>query len=492
MDLGPNKDLRWLALGLCLAAFVVTWLPRLFWGLWTDEAATFWMACEGWQESIRRVALFPGQSNLYSLIESFVTWKGPWQEPLMRLPSVLAMAVAAWFLKRISEVLIHPDAGWLTIVLFFCAPDIVSLGTSARPYAIALAASLASFWYLLEWLRAPKHSTLLMYLAASVLTLQLHYFFGFIFVVQAIYLAVCKRNGRPVGWALPVAAAIVIPASLIPLVRHLLYTAGEIKTFSFPTPPTFLQLLQMCFQPMLLIAIGLGLLLIAIQSRLTSWRRVQIRPDSVYLLGAWLLLGPIFFFAASRLTQQPFFATRYQLWAEPAFLLLAVWIIAGFPDASRRVMLVAFFAATVLHPGILLQSWRNSENSWREPLAMIRAKSNGEAPQVFITSGQSESGSMTWQTFVPATHRMFAPLTAYPLPNPTIPLPYQFGPDVKTFIQDTPKQRQCFLLAAADSDLGPWMKSYMEQQGYLASVLPVNDYVVMHFQRESVASADRR
>ena len=99
---------------------------------------------------------------------------------------------------------------------------------------------------------------------------------------------------------------------------------------------------------------------------------------------------------------------------------------------------------------------------------------------------------MTWQTFVPATHRMFAPLTAYPLPNPTIPLPYQFGPDVKTFIQDTPKQRQCFLLAAADSDLGPWMKSYMEQQGYLASVLPVNDYVVMHFQRESVASADRR
>ena len=89
----------------------------------------------------------------------------------------------------------------------------------------------------------------------------------------------------------------------------------------------------------------------------------------------------------------------------------------------------------------------------------------------------------------PATHRLFAPLTAYPLRNPTVPLPYQFSEDVKTFVRNTPKDRQSFLLAAADSELGPWMKAYMEQEGFRTSVLPVNDYVVMHFQRESVASA---
>ena len=57
------------------------------------------------------------------------------------------------------------------------------------------------------------------------------------------------------------------------------------------------------------------------------------------------------------------------------------------------------------------------------------------------------------------------------------------------FVRSTPKDLQCFLLAPADSALCPWMKSYMEQEGFRTSVLPVNDYVVMHFQRESVPAA---
>jgi len=489
MECRSTKDLRWLALGLCLAAFLATWLPRLFWGLWTDEASTFWMACEGWREALVRVAASPGQSNLYGLVESFFTGRGPWLEPLMRAPSVIAMGVAGWYLKRISETLIHPDAGWPTLVLFFCAPDIVTFGTSARPYAMALAAALASFWYLLEWLATGKRLTILQYLIASVFTLHLHYFFGFIFVVQAVYLGARKLSGRPVGLALPLAATVVLPASLIPMLRHLLLTAKEASTFAFPEPPTFLQLLQMCFHPTLLLTMGLGLVLVALQKKKASWKLVPLPPASITLLFTWLLLGPIVFFLAARFTPNPFFATRFQLWAGPAFLLLATWMIAGLSLESKKLMLVAFFAGTVLHPGNMMQSWRDSSTSWREPLQVVRDRSRTETPQVFVASGLVESGPVQWQTMSPATHRLFAPLTAYPLRNPTIPLPYQFGHDVKSFVQDTPKERQCFLLAASDSELGPWMKSYMEQQGYLTTVLPVNDYVVMHFQRESVASA---
>ncbi len=491
MELSPKKDLRWLALGLCLAAFVATWLPRLFWGLWTDEASTFWMACEGWKEAVVRVAASPGQSNLYGFVESFFTGRGPWLEPLMRTPSVIAMGIAGWYLKRISEALIHKDAGWPIVVLFFCAPDIINFGTSARPYAMALAAALASFWYLLEWLESGRRLTILKYLAASVFTLHLHYFFGFIFVVQAVYLVASKLSGRPVGLALPVAAAIVLPASLVPMLRHLALTAKEANTFAFPEPPSFVHLLQMCFHPTLLLTLGLGLVLVAMQKRKTSWNPVHLPPASIALLATWLLLGPLAFFLAARLTPHALFSTRFQLWAGPAFLLLAAWTIVGLSTESRKLMLLAFFAGTVLHPGNMMQSWRDSTTSWREPLQLVRDRSISEAPPVFVASGLVESGPIQWQTMSPATHRLFAPLTAYPLRNPTIPLPYQFGQDVKAFIQNTPKHRQCFLLAAADSELGPWMKSYMEQQGYLTSVLPVNDYVVMHFQRESVAAADR-
>ena len=119
-------------------------------------------------------------------------------EPLLRIPSVLAIAVSAWHLKRLAEIVIHGGAGWLTLVPFICAPDTVNFGTSARPYALALAGSIASFRYLLEWQKAPDRKTLAKYLIASVLTLYFHYFFGFIFVIQALFLISCRIFGHRV------------------------------------------------------------------------------------------------------------------------------------------------------------------------------------------------------------------------------------------------------------------------------------------------------
>lgn len=491
MEPRSAKELRWLALGLCLVAFGMAWWPRLFWGLWSDEASTFWMACEGWREALVRVAGYPGQSALYIFVQSFFTGWGPWQEPLMRLPSVLAMVAAGWYLKRISEELIHKEAGWLAVVLFFCAPDMVNFGTSARPYAMALAAALASFWYLLAWLDSGRRWTIVQYLAASVLTLHLHYFFGFIFVVQAIYLVVRRLSGQRVGLALPVAAAVVLPASLIPLLQHMMMTAKEAITFAFPEPPTMLQLLQMCFQPPLLLTLGLGLVLLAMQKQKLRWNPIVLPRASFTLLGIWLLLGPIVFFLAARLTSHTLFSTRFQLWAGPALLLLAAWMIAGFPYESRRIMLLAFFAGTILHPGSLLQNWRDSATSWREPIQTVRELSGSALAPVYVASGLVESGGMDWQTMSPATDRMFSPLTAYPLRNPLVPLPYQFGEEVKEFVQTAPKARECYLIAAADSGVGPWMKSYMEQEGYTASLKPVNDYVVIHFTRDAASARSR-
>ena len=64
------------------------------------------------------------------------------------------------------------------------------------------------------------------------------------------------------------------------------------------------------------------------------------------------------------------------------------------------------------------------------------------------------------------------------------PAALQLGIDVKAFIQNTPIDRQCFLLAAAESELGPLVKRYLGQRGFRADVVPVNDYVVMQFPRE--------
>jgi hypothetical protein len=477
-------------LALCAIAFLLAWLPRLYWGFWTDEAGTFWMVCKGWREALNRTAAWPGQSITYSVLESFLVSGGLWKEPLLRVPSVLAIAVAAWQLKRVAELVIDRNAGWLAVVPFVCAPEIVNSGTSARPYTLALAASLASFRYLLEWQESRDRKTAAKYLIASVLTLYLHYLFGFIFIIQAAYLAFCQVRGRRIGLGLPLAAAILLPASMLPLLGVLRSSAHQAGSFAHAVRPTLLQLLQACFPPAVLLGTGLGLLLLFVSARNPRWRPTPLRPEFAFLIATWMTLGPIAFFVIAHFTDQSVFATRYLLFAFPAFVLLVVWVMSGLERAEWRfLILMAIFAGTVLHPGNLLLIFRGSPASWREPLRLIASQSEPEAPPVFVASGLVESGSLRWAEADPATSRLFAALTAYPLRNRTIPLPYQFDEHVKDFIRDNhlaeyKSGQRCFLLAASGSELASWMASYMAQIGFHAVTHQFNDFVVLQFRRD--------
>ncbi len=486
----PSRDVPLRILALCALVFLVAWLPRLHWGFWTDEAGTFWMACKGWREAISRTGTWPGQSIPYSVIESFFVSTGFWKEPLLRIPSVLAIAAAAWQLKRVAELVIAPRAGWLAIVPFVCAPEIVQFGTSARPYPLALAASLASFRYLLEWQESADKRTAAKYLISSVLTLHFHYLFGFVFFIQAAYLLCCRMCGRRVGLGLPLAAAIVLPASMFPLLGVLRSSARQTGSFAHAVRPTISQLAQACFPPAVLLAMGLGLVLLLVSARNLRWRGTPLRPEFVFLLATWMTLGPVVFFLVARLTDQSVFATRYLLFAFPAFVLFVVWVVSGLERREWRfLILLGIFAGTVLHPGNLLLIFRDSPSSWREPLHLIASQSDGAAPPLFVASGVMDSAWLNWKTQDPSSSPLYAPLTAYPIPNRAIPLPYQFGEPVQEFIRQTdfsayrPGQR-LFLLAASDSPLGSWMSSHMEQLGFRAEVHPMNDYVVIQYRRE--------
>jgi hypothetical protein len=480
-----NAPLRILL--LCGAAFLLAWLPRLHWGFWTDEAGTFWMACKGWHEAIIRTASFPGQSILYSVLESFFVSPGSWKEPLLRVPSVLAIAASAWQLKRLAEIAIHRGAGWLTLIPFICAPDVVNFGTSARPYAPALAASIASFRYFLEWQKAPEWKIAAKYLIASVLTLYFHYFFGFIFVIQALFLISCRIFGRRIALSLPVVAVILFPASLLPLLGILRSTARHADSFAHALPPTFTQLLQMCFPPALLLTTGLGLLLLWISARNLRWRPSRLRPELVSLLAIWVMLAPVLFFLVSRLTEQSVFAARYLLFTLPAFVLFLVWIISGFERPEWRfLILLAIFAGTALHPETLLRIFRESQTSWREPLRWIASTSGDEAAPVFVVAGFADSTWLDWKVQDPRTSGLYAPLTAYPIPNRAIGLPFFFGEPVQKFIRQTDfsTSKHFFLVAAADSPLGDWMSNHLKTLGFRAQIYPINDYVVIQYSRE--------
>ena len=251
---------------------------------------------------------------------------------------------------------IHRNAGWLAVLPFLCASDTIEFGTSARPYALALAASLASFRYLLEWQESrPEQSgrwrILAKLVAASILTLYSHYLFGFIFVIQGLYLAFCHMRGRRVGLALPLAMLIALPVSLLPVLHSVLFTAKTTRDFAHAAKPAALQLLQICFPPLLLVGAGLGALLLLASARQLKWRRpVPVRSEHAFLVLIWLALAPIAFFLVARVTENSIFAARYLLFTLPAFALLIAWAAAALERQEwRRTLLVAIFAISMPH-----------------------------------------------------------------------------------------------------------------------------------------------
>jgi hypothetical protein len=493
-----NTDARTIPVLLVLA-FFLSWFPRLFWGFWTDEAGTFWMAAEGWWASIERTTQWPGQSLLYSLLESFFAWKGAGQEFALRIPSVLAMVWAGWEMKRLAEITLGKAYGWLAILPLACAPEAIEFGTSARPYALAMAASLASFRHLLVWQElepgANRWKPIAKYLGAAVLTLYLHYLFAFVIGIQALYLLFCRFvRGRQVALDLPVVAAVVLPLSLVPLIGSLLVTARTVVAFASAAKPEFTDLLRLCFPPALALGVGLGAMVLIASARKLRWRATPVRPELVFLVLTWMLVGPVVFFIAARVTEHSVFNSRYLLFTLPALSLLIVWAVSGLEQASwRKTMAVAIFGASILHPGMLLYSFREGPMSWKPALQQIVRESSNENPApVFVESGLAHSGGLNWQEHDPATSPLYAALLAYPMANRAIPLPYQFSAAAQEFVRerlekDLRSQPRLWLVAGADSPQATWMIEHLKGLGYRAETGNFNHFVVVDFRRDGGA-----
>jgi hypothetical protein len=197
-----------------------------------------------------------------------------------------------------------------------------------------------------------------------------------------------------------------------------------------------------------------------------------------------MLVAPTLFFLVSRITPNTLFTSRYLLFTLPAIVLVIAWAVCGIANVrARTIFMLAIFAANVLHPGMLVSAFRESPASWREPLAVLAQKPSN-AP-VFVTSGFAHAVYGNWQTEDAKSSPFFAPLTAYPIANPVIPLPYQFFPEIERFIgkktAELGEQPLVYLLAEFDSGAGPWMTKYMEGRGYRARTESVHHFVVIEF-----------
>lgn len=311
----------------------------------------------------------------------------------LRLPSALAIGVAAWLLTDLGRRLHSVRAGVIAAAVFAILPSVSYFGAFARPYAFAAAAVVFSFWALHRAVERPGEARRwVLYGLAVALVCCSH-----LFAVLALpaHLTLARR-----GVLLRMSAALAIgavPAAALGLIGY-----GERHAISWIPqrgPEVWLKFPKMAAGTT---ALGVVLFALAVAGAVMLWttaRRgashaadrseARSRPPGrawAFALAGWLILPPLLLLAVSHLLT-PVYVDRYLFVTAPALALLAGLAVASVPRfpvvAGVVVVLLGCVLAFPDHAEVREENGRFENIPWA--LRVIKAERDDA-----IVYGQSQ------------------------------------------------------------------------------------------------------
>lgn len=482
MESSRTSVARWLYPLLAAAVVCGYWVPRLSGGFWVDEAGSFWIAHQGFAHVWERLHIYPGQSIIYMHLSWLFATDGPHKELVMRLPSVVAALVAARLLYLLTERMVGPGSGYLAVIPFLSAGAIVEAATNARPYALGLAVILASFLSLREWVHTGSTRQYLIYGFTSSLVVYFHYLFGLIFLAQALYLLAAHRAGRRIPLARVFMVAAFIAAAAVPLAWQVLTIVRMAGAWTL-RPPSLISLL-MLYPTQTLSAAMVALVLYRFLYPKWFGQWIRLAWDDRVLLSLWMLLGPTLIFAAARVTGYPLFTQRYLIYGLlPAFVFIA-WALRQVNNERAR-----FAVLVALSLNAFLYVFTVGEPDWRTPLEAVRKVVSSDTP-LLVQSGFAQSTNIDLRGEPNDSSYLFAPLTAYPVQNQVIPVPYAFTAgserSVTQAVEEQASRCRRFGLLTMDGTnveavLGDWFKA----KGYRSTTYHLSGFTLVTFEKSS-------
>jgi uncharacterized membrane protein len=423
---------------LLVAVILRLWVASLGSSLWLDETGTFWVIQHGFSHIYSR-ALLDMVSPAYSAIAwGFVSIAGP-REFIFRLPSAIALGVAAFLLYRLCARLFDRETGLLAALVFVCLPSVSLAATYARSYGVALLVSVAATLMLVRWVESGRLRDALAYILLGALTVYFHYLFATTLAIHAVYaLQHLLAGGRVRLWTI-IFAAFLIGLLLVPLIPyvHSLYMTRAIHSWA-PQPQ-----LDHFFEALLPTATCSALLLGALAARLV-WSGFRLRPfpltqSQVVLLGAWVILPPALLFVVARFSHSGLFLPRYYLPMTAGFAILAAWAIRAIePIEARLTVATAVALASILAYGGVKNLWiSHGDDDWKSAMRAVNSITSTESsvPVLFHT-GFVEADDFTWLADPERRSLMVAPLSFYPATGNMIPLPYTFNPKSQAYTEE--------------------------------------------------------
>lgn len=412
-------------IALALLVLVVLANSFLFESVWLDEGISGWIASGTAAQAAERALRFQGQSPLYFLLLWLTVQIAGEAELVLRVPSLLCLMAACWFLYRLASLLLDRETGVFAVLLLLSS-DGFQRSFSARPYALALLAAVAATYELARWRQAPPNQRWY-YLAWMTVLFYAHYLFGVLLLLHFALLFVWRDHRGPklteFGMRTLLLALLWLPG--IPQLWSLALRATQL---SVVRGASFSDLLTTLVAPASAIAVAAGVLVALVVVPRTKLR-VPLDTRDAAAVALWAGLPFLMAFLMSR-AEEMSPSSRYLLWGAPGIsLLFALILRALVPQRARLVgLLVASLLLLVRESG---RDWQVED--WRAAAAYL-GQHRDEEP-VLVASGLIEAQSPEWLVAARYREYLTAPLQLYGVRSGVYPLPHLPHPAAREILE---------------------------------------------------------
>ena len=390
----PRREKKWSGIlllgGILVCALALRLLRASSDSLWYDELYFIWASKHSLGPMINEV-LASGHPLGYFLVEHFWVKLGS-GEVWDRLVSLTAGMVTVGLVYLTGKELFSRRAGLLAAALAAVSPFLIWYSADATDYSFLIAASMASFLFLIRSINRGGWTNWGLYVLFTYLALFFHYYAVFLLLAEPpVYFLLRRRGLRPWLLSQGILVLLLIPWTLLnqgasswvyltfPDLRSLIGSVGKTwlvllegyrQESEGGAAVMELSNLKVVLYPLIYLAF-LGLFLLALR-RKTVINRKHL---ALVVFSVVLVLGP----ATVQVVNSDYVGGRFVAMAAAPLLLLLAGVLA---TQSRRIVMLAGLSAIAGLLGFtILQQTHSFHHDWRGIMATIRANA-GQDDQI--------------------------------------------------------------------------------------------------------------
>jgi hypothetical protein len=412
-----------------LAAFIArVWLMALPSSLWVDELVTVFVLRFPGHPSFAAAPQVP--LSIYYALPKFSWAMLGDSEAALRLPSILAMAAALFFIARLAARLIDPRAAWLAVFACLAFRNFDYFAVDARPYALGIAVASASLLFLIRWFDRARWFDEAIFVVLAAFLWRIHLFYWPFYLVYLVYAAIrLARGDTRVGAGQIPAAVATLAAALLPVALTALRISRHAEAHAFNELPTLRNLFYLLHTQIVLICLAAAWVL----RRIFKWPALATSPGASpdrALILCWWMACPVALFAYSRLAGNGVLIIRYASLMLPGLALTIVAIAARFLPSSwlkPAAPITGLVALAFLGQWTTL--WPPHElDNWRDAAAFERTVASAQTPVLWI-SPFIEAQPPVWSPTYPLPGFLYSSFMYYPTSGQPRLFPFQPSPE---------------------------------------------------------------